>query len=271
MSTAAEPTTPATADRPKASRFQMDNMLFETVLYLNNPDTVKGFQVQQESLSEQIRRIQSLEQRIQIALTTPEKDALAKVKEQEVKDLQSKDALFQKVFGISSMLFARPHKIVPTKIQTIVPVSDEDLTKAREDKEFKESAVMVRDNAKFLHAATMTGEVIFVFDRDLKVFHANREHAIQLKAQSERLAPGEEKTKIEEAFAAAEKKFMEDHAIMMKTYGISPMRPFRTEALEAVFAVALTKEEAARQVPGEDAPIAKAVEAKKDKPAAKAN
>jgi hypothetical protein len=93
---------------------------------------------------------------------------------------------------------------------------------------------------------------------------ANREAAIQLKAQVERLE-GEDKTKAEEAFKAAEKKLTDDNAIMTKTYGFSLTRNYIAEALTAVFFVALTQEEVQRIAQQQNAETPK-VEAKKDKP-----
>lgn len=262
---------PTTQQRPKAERIALDNMIFESVLFLNNAESVQGFSQQFEALGNQARRLQAIEQRIQVALTTAEKDALAKVREQEVRDLQAKDALFQKVYGVTSLLSTRPFRIFPTKLQVLVPVTDEELTKARAEKDFKEEGVVVRDNSKLLLACTMTGAAIQGFERDIKVFHANRENAILTKAQAERLT-GEEKTKAEAAFAEAEKALTEEHARLTKTYGLSPMRPFRAEALSAVLFVALTKEEVERAAAQQQAEAAEApkAESKKEK-AAKAN
>ncbi len=274
MSTTAEPTTPATADRPKAERIAHNNMIFESVLHIRSAQTLEQFRGEFGSLATQVRQLQSIEQRIQAALTTAEKDALAKVREQEIRDLQSKDSLFQKVYGFSAAgLAVRPHFILNTEVRLLTPVTDEELTKARTEKDFSEKSVVIRDSSKFLHISTINGPAIQTFERDVKVIQANREAAIQLKAQADRLT-GEEKTKAEEAFAAAEKKLNEDNAMMAKTYGFSLTRNYNAEPQAGVFFVALTKEEVERAAAKDQVQAtepAKAVEAKKDKPAAKAN
>jgi hypothetical protein len=256
---------PATQERPKAERIAMNNMIFESVLHIRTPQSIEQFRGQFGSLSTQMRKLQSIDQRIEAALTTAEKDALTKVREQEVRDLQSKDDLFQKVYGFTAASTAlRPNFILNTLIRLLTPVTDEELTTARMNKDFKESEVIVRDNAKFLHVSTLKSPAIQAFERDVKIMQANREAAIQLKAQVERLE-GEDKIKAEEAFKAAEKKLTDDNAIMTKTYGFSLTRNYIAEALTAVFFVALTQEEVQRIAQQQNAETPK-VEAKKDKP-----
>lgn len=273
MSTA-ESTAPATAaaqDRPKAERIALNNMIFESLLHIRSPQALEQFRSQFGSLSNQVRKLQAIDQRIQLALTTAEKDALAKVREQEVRDLQGKDGLFEKVYGFSATATAlRPNFILNTVVNLLTPVTDEELTKARENKDFKEDEVVIRDNAKFLHISTIRGAAIQAFERDVKILQANREAAIQLKAQAERLA-GEEKAKAEEAFAAAEKKLNADNAEMAKACGFSLARNYVAEPQAAVFFVALTQEEVQRvaQQQAEAAEAPKA-EGKKEK-AAKSN
>lgn len=273
MSTTETTAPAATQQRPKAERIALNNMIFESVLHVNSHQALDAFRLQFASLANQIRQLQAIEQRIQAALTTAEKDALAKVRESEIRDLQGKDGLFQKVYGFSAAALAqRPHFVLNTVVRLLSPVTDEELTKARENKDFKESEVVVRDSAKLIHMSTLNGPAVQAFERDYKIIQANREAAVQLRAQAERLPAGEEKTKADEAFAAAEKKLNDDNAAMTKAYGFSLTRNYVAEPQAGIFFVALTQEEVERAVAqqkaeGEAAPKA---EGKKEK-AAKAN
>ncbi len=267
------PAAPATQQRPRAERIALNNMIFESVLHIQSHQALEQFRLQFSSLSNQVRQLQSIEQRIQAALTTAEKDALAKVRESEIRDLQGKDSLFAKVYGFSAAALAqRPNFILNTVVRLLTPVTDEELTKARENKEFKESEVVVRDSAKLIHVSTLNGPAVQAFERDFKIIQANREAAIQLRAQAERLPAGEEKTKADEAFAAAEKKLNDDNAAMAKAYGFSLTRNYVAEPQSGVFFVALTQEEVQRAAAQQQAEAAGApkAEARKDKPA-KAN
>lgn len=263
------PVTPAAApaplEQPKAQRLAMNNMIFESLLHIRNPQAIEQFRSQFGSLSTQMRKLQSIDQRIEAALTTPEKDALAKLREQEVRDLQSKDSLFQKVYSFSATGTAlRPNFILNTVVRLLTPVTDEELTVARAAKEFNEAEVIIRDNAKFLHVSTLKGPMVQKFDRDVKIIQADREAAIQLKAQADQLE-GEEKVKAEEAFKDADKKLIDDNAVMTKTFGFSLTRNYVAEALTAVFFVALTQEEVQRSAAQQQNTEAPKIEAKKDK------
>jgi len=265
MSTTETPAPAATAqERPKAERIALNNMIFESVLHMQSPQALEQFRVQFSSLANQVRQLQAIEQRIQSALTTPEKEALAKVREQEIRDLQGKDGLFQKVYGFSAVALAqRPNFVLNTVVRLLTPVTDEELTKYRENKEFKEEEVVVRDSSKLLHVSTLRGPAVQSFERDVKIIQANREAALNLRAQAERFS-GDEKAKAEEAFAAAEKKLNEDNATMAKTYGFSLTRNYVAEVQTGIFFVALTKEEAERAAQQAAAEAPKA-EAKKEK------
>ncbi len=268
MSTTETPA--AEQKRPKAERIALNNMLFESVLHMQSAQALDQFRNQFTSLANQVRQLQGVEQRIQGALTTAEKDALAKVREQEIRDLQGKDGLFQKVYGFSAVALAqRPNFILNTVVRLLTPVTDEELTKHRENKEFKEEEVVVRDSSKLLHVSTLRGPAVQSFERDVKIIQANREAAVQLRAQAERLPEGEDKTKAQEAFAAAEKKLNEDNATMAKTYGFSLTRNYVADIQAGIFFVALTKEEAERALAQQQAEAGEApkAEAKKEKAA----
>ncbi len=263
----------ATQQRPKAERIALNNMIFESVLHMQSPQALEQFRLQFTSLGNQVRQLQGIEQRIQVALTTAEKDALAKVRESEIRDLQGKDSLFLKVYGFSAAALAqRPNFVLNTVVRLLTPVTDEELTKARENKDFKESDVVVRDSSKLIHVSTLRGPAVQAFERDFKIIQANREAAVQLRAQAERLPEGEEKTKANEAFAAAEKKLNDDNATMAGTYGFSLTRNYVAEPQAGVFFVALTQEEVQRAAAQQQAEAGQApkAEAKKEK-AAKAN
>ncbi len=268
MSTTETPA-PATQQRPSVERITYNNTVYAKVYHLSSPQRIAEFGTQFGSLNTQFRRIQSLEQRAQIALTTAEKDALAKVREQEIRDFNGKDSLFQKVFGFAVAPHAsRPHLVLNYAIRILTPVTDEEISKAREGKEFNEADVVVRDSTKFMVASTIGLPAIQEFERNVKIIQASAEAIAFNKATLPQLKE-EDRAKQEAAIAAAEAKHKADLETMAKTYGTVVGRQYVPEAIEAGFFVAITPEENQQINQAEAAAGAKA-EDKKEKPA-KAN
>ena len=275
MSTPAETPAPAAAEaanRPQAERIVLpvnnQPVVFESLLVFRAEKALAEFAQQFDSLRQQIGRLQGIAQRRDQALTTGEKDALSKVLEQEVRDLDSKDALFQKVYGFRvAALQNRPVKVQQTQ-RLLTPASDEELAKARAAKEFKEEEVVSRDGKPHLVLSTMTGLAFDEFMRNYQVITARRDNLVKFK-ENIASVPAEQKEKAEAAAKEAEEQLVKENEAMFKAYGFTLTRNLALDFIEAKFFVALTSEEFQKAQGG--APAAKAPEAKKDKPAAKAN
>ena len=275
MSTPAETPAPAAAEaanRPQAERSVLPGnnqpVVFESLLVFRAEKALAEFAQQFDSLRQQIGRLQGIAQRRDQALTTGEKDALSKVLEQEVRDLDSKDALFQKVYGFRvAALQNRPVKVQQTQ-RLLTPASDEELAKARAAKEFKEEEVVSRDGKPHLVLSTMTGLAFDEFMRNYQVITARRDNLVKFK-ENIASVPAEQKEKAEAAAKEAEEQLVKENEAMFKAYGFTLTRNLALDFIEAKFFVALTSEEFQKAQGG--APAAKAPEAKKDKPAAKAN
>ena len=257
--------TPAAPAAPRAIRavFPIGNnqqAVFESLLFINNPQTLIEFRNQFGALEGQVNRIININQRIQQALTTAEKDALGKVREQEIRDLEAKDSLFQKVYNFRvAGLAGRPNRILNTAIRLLTPATDEEISKARAaEGGLKEEDVVIRGDRKFIAISTITGDHIPLFERNVNLVQAQRQNLIQLKAAIEQ-ATGEGKAKLEEQFKKDEETLIKNNEEMTKTYGFSLARNFEVEVLQGIFFVALTAEEAQKPLP--EAPAAPAAEA----------
>jgi hypothetical protein len=279
MSTPADtpaPTTPAAAaaERPKAERIVLpvnnQPVVFESLLVFRAEKAMADFAQQFDLLRQQIGRLQGIAQRREQALTTGEKDALSKVLEQEVRDLDSKDALFQKVYGFRvAALKNRPVKIQQTR-RLLTPASPEELAKAKAAKEFKEEEVVTLEGKTHLILSTMTGLAFDEFMRNAQAITARRDNLAQFK-QNLGNVPADQKDKAEAAAKEAEAQLAKDNEAMFKAYGFTLTRDLVLDFIDAKFFVALTQEDVQKAQAAGGAPAAaKAPEAKKDKPA-KAN
>jgi hypothetical protein len=102
MSATETPTAPAEAPKgPVIELIPLGQNLGRVVLTISNQGSLARFQQELQTLGQHFGRIQQLQQRVQSALTTVERDALSKVGEAEVKDFAEKDAVFAKVWGFN--------------------------------------------------------------------------------------------------------------------------------------------------------------------------
>jgi hypothetical protein len=274
MTTAAE--TPATAEAPKGPVIELiplGNNLGRVVLTIANPVSLARFQQEFGTLLQQFQRIQQLQTRIQSALTTVEREALAKVGESEVKDFNEKDAVFAKVWNFNVPVLAnRQTTFINTALRLFAVVSDEEAGKARAAKDFKEEQLVKRDGKNLLHTADIRGfEFVVQFDQFAKVLQARRDAFVQLTQLLANAKDEEQKKNIQKQLDETRGLLEKGNEEMAKSVGYSITHNYEVEVLESKFVFLLNQEEvnqvsslfanAQQQAAGADAP--KAAEAPK--------
>jgi hypothetical protein len=275
MTTAAE--TPATAEAPKGPVIELiplGNNLGRVVLTIANPVSLARFQQEYGTLLQQFQRIQQLQARIQSALTTVEREALAKVGESEVKDFNEKDAVFAKVWNFNVPVLAnRQTTFINTALRLFAVVSDEEAGKARAAKDFKEEQLVKRDGKNLLHTADIRGfEFVVQFDQFAKVLQARRDAFVQLTQLLANAKDEEQKKNIQKQLDETRGLLEKGNEEMAKSVGYSITHNYEVEVLESKFVFLLNQEEVnqvsslfanaqQQQAVGADAP--KAVEAPK--------
>ncbi|MFM7240641.1 MAG: hypothetical protein ACKO3A_00800 [Opitutia bacterium] len=276
MTTATETPAPATAEAPKGPVIELiplGNNLGRVVLTIANPVSLARFQQEYGTLLQQFQRIQQLQARIQSALTTVEREALAKVGESEVKDFNEKDAVFAKVWNFNVPVLAnRQTTFINTALRLFAVVSDEEAGKARAAKDFKEEQLVKRDGKNLLHTADIRGfEFVVQFDQFAKVLQARRDAFVQLTQLLANAKDEEQKKNIQKQLDETRVLLEKGNEEMAKSVGYSITHNYEVEVLESKFVFLLNQEEvnqvsslfanAQQQAAGAEAP--KAVEAPK--------
>ena len=283
MTTAAE--TPATAEAPKGPVIELiplGNNLGRVVLTIANPVSLARFQQEYGTLLQQFQRIQQLQARIQSALTTVEREALAKVGESEVKDFNEKDAVFAKVWNFNVPVLAnRQTTFINTALRLFAVVSDEEAGKARAAKDFKEEQLVKRDGKNLLHTADIRGfEFVVQFDQFAKVLQARRDAFVQLTQLLANAKDEEQKKNIQKQLDETRGLLEKGNEEMAKSVGYSITHNYEVEVLESKFVFLLNQEEVnqvsslfanaqQQQAAGADAPKADAPKAEAPKAEAK--
>ncbi len=269
MSTTAAPEAPAEAPKgPVIEILPLGQNLGRVALTLTGQEAIVRFQQELNAHGQQFGRLRQLQQRAQTALTTPEKDALGKVLETEVKDFTEKDAIFARRYFSLPVIADRQTALVNTKIRLHAVVNEEEAAKARAAKDFKEEDLVVRGERRLLRVADLLSlDAIVMFERFAKELQARRDAFVQLRSLHERAGTEEEKTKLKELLDQAAQALDKGNQEMAQSVGYSITHNYEVEVLEAKFVILLNQEEvnavmgAVQQQAGQQA--AKAAEAPK--------
>jgi ribosomal protein L12E/L44/L45/RPP1/RPP2 len=241
-------TSAAPAEAPKGPVIELIPLgqnLARVVLTISNQGSLARFQQEIQTLGQQFGRIQQLQQRIQSALTTVERDALTKVGEAEVKDFAEKDAVFAKVWGFNVPAVAnRQATFVNTALRLFAVVSEEEAAKARASADFKEEQLVIRGDRRLLQTAEIRGlDLVIQFDQFAKVLQARRDAVIQLTELQKRSTNDEEKTRIQTQLDQTLELLNKGNKEMAESVGYSITHNYEVEVLESKFVILLNQEE----------------------------
>lgn len=231
----------------------------------------RQFQQNVNVVQAQLQQVKTLQQRIEQALTLVEKEALKKVLEDTNRQLEQNNAVMAKTYGFSIL---RQYVVEIAKTRLYTPITEEEYTKAKAEKEYKEDHYVVNENGKFAHIATISGVAENnIFRQNVQLVQAQRQRLAQLQQAKEQTKEADAKAKLEEEFKKSEETLVKNNNDMAKTYGFSLVRNYVMEIEEAKLYMAVTDEEFAKQKAeaeksGASAPAA--APAKADKAAAPA-
>jgi len=246
MSATETPAAPAEAPKgPVIELLPLGQNLGRVVLTISNQGSLARFQQELQTLGQHFGRIQQLQQRIQSALTTVERDALVKVAEAEVKDFNEKDAVFAKVWGFNVPAVAnRQATFVNTALRLFAIISEEEATKARAAKDFKEEQLIVRGDRRLLQTAEIRGlDLVVQFEQFAKVLQARRDAVIQLTELQKRAEKEEDKARIQTQLDQTLELLNKGNKEMAESVGYSITHNYEVEVLESKFVILLNQEE----------------------------
>ena len=237
---------PAEAPKgPVVELIPLGQNLARVVLTISNQGSLARFQQELQTLGQQFGRIQQLQQRVQSALTTVERDALSKVGEAEVKDFAEKDAVFAKVWGFNVPAVAnRQATFVNTALRLFAVVSEEEAAKARSSADFKEEQLVIRGDRRLLQTAEIRGlDLVVQFDQFAKVLQARRDAVLQLTELLKRAEKEEDKTRIQGQLDQTLELLNKGNKEMAESVGYSITHNYEVEVLESKFVILLNQEE----------------------------
>ena len=239
-------TTPTAAPAVDTNLLTHDSKVFIRWLEISDANTMLRFQSDLEVMRTTGAKILQLAKRIELAVTTTEREALTKLRDSELQNYRKNDAEFELIYKTKTDdWILRPHFIQNTKIRLLSPVSDEIIDNLRKGSGFKEADIVARGNQKLVVLSVVEGDQIPILERNLRIIHAQQTSVIQLRAAEKTAANDEAKKRVQDELEKVTKSLQTNAEQMLKTYGIFT-NDIVVENLGGILWVALTEEELKR-------------------------
>ncbi len=205
----------------------------------------------------QLKAAQDYKRRIDIALTTPEKEALQVKFGEVVKELEANNKLMAKTYGFS---LERNYVVQIVKTRLYTPVSDEEVKKMEErvkDNTGEKAPEVITVDQKDKDGKDIKAKLLFIaaingvaendiFRQNVQLVQTQYQRLVRIKQAIDKAPAGEDKTKLEAELKKSEETLQKNNDEMIKTYGFSLMRNYTMEIEEARLYAHLSEEDLKR-------------------------
>ncbi len=196
-------TTPVVAPAADASK-PADQKNYAQVWTANNAAEFAAFQRNVQAISQEVESLKMSKQLLDLALTTPEREARSHEIAAKQAKLQGDDDALAKAYGFR---IQRQYIVVPTKLNVLLPLSNEEYTKVSSAAGFKPESVVVDGEKKYSIKDTITGAVeVETYQLQVKRVIESKRALQQLIDLQPRLTKEEDKKKVETAVKSAQEE-----------------------------------------------------------------
>lgn len=181
----------------------LDGKRFALVKQLNTAEEFAGFERNVQVVSQQLEAAKLTKQLVDLALTTPEREARQHELEAKQAKLTADNESMSKTYGYSIL---RQYVIVPTKLVVMTALTKAEYETLAKAKNFKaDSVISGADDKKFIARETVAGAVeVEAFKLQVQRVLEARKALQQLVELQPRLTKDEDKKKVEEAVKNAQ-------------------------------------------------------------------
>lgn len=220
----------------------------------------QAFQRDVEQISNDRKDAATTKQLLDLALTTPEKEARQRQLDAKMQKLVASNTTMNKTYGFD---LTRQYVVVPTKLGIYQLLTDDEYVKLAASPNFKKDSVIDADGGKKLQAkGTVTGAVeVETFQMQVRVIAETKQRLQQLLDLQPKLTKDEDKKKVEEAIQRGQKDVNEAEAAFATAQKYPFSDKLATQIAEAKLYVLLSDEE--------NKQVDKAVSEQKEKDATK--
>ena len=196
-------TAPEAAKPTQVEVLDLEGKRFVLVKNITSPEEFAGFEGNVQIMSKQLESAKLSKQLVELALTTPEREARQRELEAKEAKLNADNENMAKTYGYSIL---RQYVIVQTKLTVLTALTTEEYAKLSAAKDFKaESVVTGAEGKKFQVRETVKGAVeVEAFKLQVQRVMEARKALQQLVELQPRLTKDEDKKKVEEAVRNAQ-------------------------------------------------------------------
>jgi hypothetical protein len=246
---AAENVSSSTTPPPAAKSIEIKEVLsfpdgrkFGLLMNLDSPEAVADFQRDSQIIEREKKDFDVTKQLLDLALTTPEKEARTRELEAKFKKLQETNAKMAKTYNFN---LGRQYLLVPTALKVLTALSNDEYTKLASLKDFKaESVITDTDGKKLLLKETIKGAVeVESFGIQVSQVNETKRGLQQLIEAQPRFTKDEEKKKIEEAIKNTQAEVNKSLEEFKKSHGYEIPNELHYQTTQAKLYTLLSDEE----------------------------
>jgi len=246
---AAENVSSSTTPPPAAKSIEIKEILsfpdgrkFGLLMNLDSLEAVADFQRDSQIIEREKKDFDVTKQLLDLALTTPEKEARTRELEAKFKKLQETNAKMAKTYNFN---LGRQYLLVPTALKVLTALSNDEYTKLASLKDFKaESVITDTDGKKLLLKETIKGAVeVESFGIQVSQVNETKRGLQQLIEAQPRFTKDEEKKKIEEAIKNTQAEVNKSLEEFKKSHGYEIPNELHYQTTQAKLYTLLSDEE----------------------------
>lgn len=208
---------------------------------IKSPAEFEAFQKDVQAISTERQAAAQTKQLLDLALTSPEKEARQRQLDAQLKKLTESNQAMNKSYGFD---LTRQYLVVPTKVGVYKVLTEDEFIKLAATANFDKSAVIEASGKKLQLRGTVTGAVeVETFQLQLRSVAEARQRLQQLLELQPKLTKEEDKKKVAEAITRVQKDVNDAEADFAKANGYAYSEALATQIAEAKLYVLLSDEE----------------------------
>ena len=208
---------------------------------IKSPAEFEAFQKDVQAISTERQAAAQTKQLLDLALTSPEKEARQRQLDTQLKKLTESNQAMNKSYGFD---LTRQYLVVPTKVGVYKVLTEDEYIKLAATANFDKAAVIEASGKKLQQRGTVTGAVeVETFQLQLRSVAEARQRLQQLLELQPKLTKEDDKRKVAEAITRVQKDVNEAEADFAKANGYAYSDALATQVAEAKLYVLLSDEE----------------------------
>ncbi len=237
---------PAAADAKKPETqtvevLEIQGKRLAKVRDIKSPAEFEAFQKDVQAISNERQAAAQTKQLLDLALTSPEKEARQRQLDAQLKKLSESNQSMNKSYGFD---LTRQYLVVPTKVGVYKVLTEDEYIKLAATANFDKAAVIEASGKKLQQRGTVSGAVeVETFQLQLRSVGEARQRLQQLLELQPKLTKEDDKKKVAEAITRVQKDVNEAEADFAKANGYAFSEALATQIAEAKLYVLLSDEE----------------------------